>query len=204
MQEPDRPGGRQPAIADYGFLSDCHSAALVDRHGSVDWWCVPRFDSPSVFGRLLDPAAGHWALRPAGEFAGERGYVGDTLVLRTVFSTAGGTVSLTHALLLEPRARGHEIGRRSPHVLLRRVEGRQGTVRMSTDLSPRTEYGRTEPHLRRVPGGFEATGGPATLTLSAPVPLRVEDGSVRGDFDVAAGEVVDLRLAYAPTFGRAP
>jgi len=204
MAEPDRPDDRQPAIADYGFLSDCHSAALVDRCGSVDWWCVPRFDSPSVLGRLLDPAAGHWALRPLGEFTSERSYVGDTLVLRTLFRTASGTVSVTDALLLEPGARGHEIGRRSPHVLLRRVQGQQGTVRMSTDLSPRTEYGRTEPHLRQIPDGAEAKGGPVTLTLRTRVPLRLEDGSVLGEFDVAAGEVVDLRLSYAPTFGRAP
>ena len=59
-----RPERRPPDIGDYGFLSDCTSAALVDRTGSVDWWCVPRFDSPSVFGRLLDPEAGHWTLAP--------------------------------------------------------------------------------------------------------------------------------------------
>ncbi len=203
MEEPD-PEGRQPAIADYGFLSDCHSAALVDRCGSVDWWCVPRFDSPSVLGRLLDPAAGHWTLRPVDEFTSERSYVGDTLVLRTVFRTSTGAASVTDALLLEPGAHGHEIGRGSPHVLMRRVEGRQGTVRMSTDLSPRMEYGRTEPHLRHVPGGAEAEGGPVALTLSTRVPLRLEDGCVLAEFDVAAGEVVDLRLSYAPTFGRAP
>jgi len=203
MPEPDRPDGRQPAIADYGFLSDCHGAALVDRSGSVDWWCVPRFDSPSVLGRLLDPAAGHWALRPVGEFTSERGYVGDTLVLRTVFHTVAGAVSVTDALLLEPGTHGHEIGRRSPHVLLRRVEGQWGTVRMSTDLSPRMEYGRTEPHLRHIPGGAEATGGPVTLTLSTSARLRLDDGSIRSEFEVAVGEVVELRLAYAPTFGRA-
>jgi len=200
MAEPDRPDGRQPAIADYGFLSDCNSAALVDRGGSVDWWCVPRFDSPSVFGRLLDPAAGHWVLRPVDDFGSVRGYLGDTLVLRTVYRSASGVVSVTDALLLEPDARGHEIGRRSPHVLLRRVEGEQGTVRMRTDLSPRMEYGRTEPHFRRIPGGVEAKGGPVTLTLCTELPLRLEDGSALADFDVAAGTVLDLRLSYAPTF----
>ena len=192
---------RQPPIADYGFLSDCHSAALVDRSGSVDWWCLPRFDSSSVLGRLLDPAAGHWSLRPVDDFSSERGYVGDTLVLRTVLSSASGTVSVTDALLLEPGARGHEIGLRSPHVLLRRVVGEQGTVRMSTDLSVRMEYGRTEPHLRHVPGGVEAKGGPVTLTLSTEVPLDLDGGSVLGEFDVTTGDVIDLRLSYAPSFG---
>ncbi len=203
MDEPDRPDGRQPAIAEYGFVSDCHSAALVDRCGSVDWWCVPRFDSPSVFGRLLDPAAGHWALRPVADFTSERCYVGDTLVLRTIFRAGAGTVSVTDALLLESGAEAHNIGLRSPHVLLRRVEGLQGTVRMGTELSPRSEYGRTEPHLRLIAGGAEATGGPVTLTLITPVALRIEAGSVLGEFDVAEGDVVDLRVSYSPTFGGA-
>ncbi|MDQ4037138.1 MAG: glycoside hydrolase family 15 protein [Actinomycetota bacterium] len=193
--------GQQPDIDDYSFLSDCHSAALIDRAGSVDWWCLPRFDSPSVFGRLLDPAAGHWVLRPLGNCTGDRAYLGDTLVLRTVFGTATGSVSVTDALLLEPGAQGHDVGKRSPHVLLRRVEGQQGSLRMRTELMPRMEYGRTEPHLRLVVGGAEARGGPVTLTLRTDIALRVEDGSVIGEFDVTAGQVVDLRLAYSPTFG---
>ena len=91
---PDGHRRRQPPIADFGFLSDCHCAALVSRDGSIDWWCVPRFDSPSVFGRLLDPEAGFWAIRPMEEFRSERHYVGNSLVLRTVFRTAtGGEVS---------------------------------------------------------------------------------------------------------------
>lgn len=197
--------GHQPEIADYAFLSDCHSAVLADRSGSVDWWCLPRFDSPSVFGRLLDPAAGHWSLRPLAEFTCERHYVGETLVTRTVYSAVGGSVSVTDALLLEAGAHGHDIGKRSPHVLLRRVEGQHGTVTLRTEFSPRMEYGRTEPHLRIVSGGAVATGGPVTLTLETDVALRLDEGgAVVGEFDVAAGEVVDLRLAYAPTFAAEP
>jgi len=116
----------QPAIGDYGFLADCSSAALVDRHGSVDWWCVPRFDSPSVFGRLLGPEAGHWVLHPVAAFQSERSYVGNSLVLRTVFRTGAGEVAVTDALVFERGAREHEIGLASPHVLLRRVEGLRG------------------------------------------------------------------------------
>ncbi len=192
---------QQPAIGEYGFVSDCHSAALIARSGSVDWWCVPRFDAPSVFGRLLDPSAGHWELHPDGEFTCERTYVADTLVLRTTFRTATGVASVTDALLFEAGARGHDIGRRSPHVLLRRVEGEQGHVRLRTVCAPRMEYGLTEPHLQPVPGGIRAQGGPVTLTLMAPIPLRLADGSVVGEFAVAAGETVELRLAYVPTFG---
>ncbi len=200
IAEPDRPGARQPPITDYGFLSDCHSAVLVDRSGSVDWWCVPRFDSPSVLGRLLDPQAGHWALRPVGEFTTERSYIDDTLVLRTVFRTPSGVVSITDALALEPGARGHDIGLRSPHVLLRRVEGLTGSVAMRSDLSPRMEYGRTEPHLELTEDGARARGGPATLTLTSSVPVSLTGAAVASSFVVAAGESVDLRLAYAATF----
>lgn len=204
MEEPDRPAGAQPAIADYGFLSDCHSAALVDRNGSLDWWCVPRFDSPSVLGRLLDPHAGHWALRPVDEFTSERAYLGDTLVLRTVFRTATGVASVTDALGLEHGARGHDIGLRSPHVLLRRVEGLTGEVAMRSELAPRMEYGRTEPNLRVTERGAEARGGPATLTYTSPVNVRQADGTLVSDLVVAAGRTVDLRLSYSPTFGPGP
>ncbi len=78
---------RASAIADYGFLSDCASSALVRKQCSVDWWCVPRFDSPSVFGRLLDPGGGHWRLTPRAADSWERDYVEDSLVLRTVVRT---------------------------------------------------------------------------------------------------------------------
>ncbi|MBA2530151.1 MAG: glycoside hydrolase family 15 protein [Euzebyales bacterium] len=189
---------RQPAIGDYGFLSDCHSAALVDRHGSVDWWCVPRFDSPSVLGRLLDPDAGHWALNPVENFETERRYLGRTLVLRTVFRTGDGEVAVTDALGLQPGARGHDIGLETPHVLIRRVEGRQGVVEMVSDLAARMEYGRTEPHLRSGPAGIEARGGPVRLSITGQAPLRCVDGSVTARFSVTAGDSVELRLAYAP------
>ena len=193
----------QPPIADYGFLSDCHSAALVDTSGSIDWWCVPRFDSPSVLGRLLDGSAGHWLLQPAAAFTSSRRYLPDSLVIETVFRTPTGAVSITDGLLLEPGATGHDIGLRSPHVLHRRIEGREGVVPMRNDLSPRMEYGRTEPHLEHVAGGVEATGGPVTLLLSTDVDLRIEHGSVLADFDVAAGDVLELRLTYTPSFGDA-
>jgi len=200
-EEADRPGGRQPPIADYGFLSDCHSAALVDRSGSVDWWCVPRFDSPSVLGRLLDPQAGHWALRPAGAFTTDREYVGDTLVLRTVFRTESGVITVTDALGLQQGARGHDIGLRSPHVLLRRVEGVTGSVAMRSELAPRMEYGRTEPNLHLTERGGVARGGPATLTLTASAPVSQAAGALVSSFVVTAGETVDFQLSYSATFG---
>jgi GH15 family glucan-1,4-alpha-glucosidase len=194
----DRAGS--PAIGDLGFLSDCATAALMGRDGSVEWWCVPRFDSPSLFGRLLDPDAGHWSLRPAASSTVRREYVADTLVLRTVHRTGDGEVAVTDALAFEAGARGHDVGRRSPRLLIRRVEGLRGTVRMETELAPRPEFGRTEPHWRTVDGGVEARGGPVTVTCTGPVDWSLAGGTARAAFAVATGETVELRLAAGSSF----
>ncbi len=191
-------------IGDYGFLSDCQSAALVGRDGSVDWWCVPRFDSASVFGRLLGPEAGHWSLRPAGPYRVSRAYLNDSLVLRTVFTTDQGEVAVTDALATEPGVRGHQIGMRSPHVLLRGVEGLRGAVEMTTELAPRMEYGLTVPHMTARPDGAEARGGPVRLIITSPVPLALGDGRATARFCVRAGERADFRLAYERAASPAP
>jgi GH15 family glucan-1,4-alpha-glucosidase len=190
----------QQPIDAYGFLSDCHSAALIGRAGSVDWWCVPRFDSPSIFGRLLGADAGHWSLRPTAAFRVKRRYVLDSLVLRTVFTTSGGEVAVTDALALQSGARGHEIGLRSPHVLLRRVEGTRGAVQMATVFSPRMEYGLTVPNVVGCADGLLARGGPVRLALTAPVALSLRAGGADGHFTVHAGEQLDFRLAYTPSW----
>src|SRR6516165_10183025 len=88
--------GPQP-IAEYGLLADCNSAALVARDGSIDWFCLPRYDSGSVFGRILDPDAGHWSIRPVGSFTSGRRYLPGTLVIETTFAAETGTVTLTDA-----------------------------------------------------------------------------------------------------------
>ena len=204
MTRPNLTAGAVASISDYGFLSDCHSAALVDLAGSIDWWCVPRFDSASVLGRLLDPDAGHWSLRPAAEFTSERQYLDDSLVLRTVFHTAGGEVAVTDALALAPGARGHDIGLESPHTLLRRVEGLTGEVVMVSELVPRMEYGRTEPRLSRHDDCVRADGGPVRLTLTGKVELTCSEGVVHATFPVAAGETVELRLSYQASYGPRP
>src|SRR5919109_878711 len=89
-----RGAGASTPIADYGLLADCNSAALVDRAGSIDWLCLPRYDSDAIFARLLDPDGGHWAIRPAGAFPARRRYVPGTLVIETTFTTATGSVTV--------------------------------------------------------------------------------------------------------------
>ncbi|WP_416900890.1 glycoside hydrolase family 15 protein [Micromonospora echinospora] len=195
----------RPAISDYGFLSDCRSGALVGRDGSVDWWCPDRFDSPAVFGRLLDDAAGRWRIAPVGPGRVDRTYLPDTLVLRTVHHTSEGSVAVTDALAAEPGARAHQVGTNSPAVLLRVVEGLSGRVPMELELTPRPEYGLLTPYLHRLPdGAVRAEAGPVALVLRGGVPLRTERDRVRAEFTVAAGDRIGFDLAYAPVYGGTP
>ncbi|WP_406044503.1 glycoside hydrolase family 15 protein [Micromonospora sp. NBC_00898] len=190
-------------IGDHGFLADGRSAALVDLAGSVNWWCPARFDGPAVFGRILDDDAGHWVIQPEADFATDRAYLTDSLVLRTVFTTATGAVAVTDALALEPGARGHDIGRSSPRVLARVVRGLAGEVRMRLRYRPRFEYGRVTARLRREDGRLVATAGATRLDLRADAELSCEPAEARGSFTVRAGEVRQFTLGYAPAYDAA-
>jgi len=162
----------------------------------VDWYCAPRFDSPSVFAHLLDGEGGHWSIRPVGEFDAERAYLEDTMVLRTVFRTPRGRVAVTDALALESGARGHDIGVRAPHVLLRRVEGVEGEVEMALEFVPRPEYALITPLVLPTETGVVARGGPAELQLVAGCPLEVQDTKATAQFTTRAGEAADFALIY--------
>src|ERR687886_748396 len=96
-------------IADYAMLADCNSAALVSRDGSIDWLCLPRYDSPAVFARLLGADAGHCSIRPVGEFRSEHRYLPGTLVLETTFTTDTGVVRVSDALAFAEGQRGHDL-----------------------------------------------------------------------------------------------
>lgn len=191
-------------ISDYAFLSDCQSAALVSLDGSVDWFCTPRFDSPSIFGRLLDPDAGHWQIRPAGKYTASRSYEGETLVLRTIFETAAGQVELVEALALEPGSEGHDIGKSVPHALLRSVRGISGSVEMEFEFRPRFEYGLTEAHFEKTQAGLVASGGKTQLLLAGPVPLELSRSRARSRFTLAAGDRAAFSLTCGPAFGPRP
>src|ERR1700726_3395183 len=108
-------------IADYALLSDCRSAALVSRAGSVDWLCFPRFDGPSVFARLLDEQAGYWSISVVGPSEVSRRYLEGTMVLETTFHTPTGRAILIDAMAIGRNARGHDLGVYSPGVLLRSI-----------------------------------------------------------------------------------
>jgi GH15 family glucan-1,4-alpha-glucosidase len=190
--------GSQP-IAAYGLLADCSSAALVALDGSIDWLCLPRYDSPSVFGRILDPAAGHWSIRPEGAFTSGRRYVPGTLVIETTFTTQTGVVRLTDALVFEEGQRAHALGIDAPHELIRSVEGVSGEVQLVMELAPRTEYGLVRPLFRQEGDGGRTFGGPNRIVVRAGVQVEIEDVTMRAAFAVAAGDRVGFSLRWIPT-----
>ncbi|MGY6024588.1 glycoside hydrolase family 15 protein [Streptomyces spinosirectus] len=188
-------------IADYALLSDCQGAALVARDGSVDWLCLPRFDSASVFARLLDSSAGHWWIRPAGAFNASRAYVDTTMVLRTEFRTDTGTLHATDALAVDPNASGRALGREVPHTLLRVVECTEGSVRIAVEFAPRPDYGAIRPLLAPADGGLVCQFGSGSLVLSSPVRLTGR-ATARGRLVLRAGERAAFALQYVPLGGR--
>jgi GH15 family glucan-1,4-alpha-glucosidase len=148
-------GSQFPPIADYGFLSDCETCALVAPNGGIEWLCLPRFDSPSVFGAILDRDGGAFRLGPDGvEVPAARRYLPGTMVLETSWGTRGGWIIVRDVLLIGPwhhedeRSHSH---RRSPtdydadHVLLRQVRCVNGEVQINLDCAPAFDYGRVSP-----------------------------------------------------------
>src|SRR5438067_1888163 len=186
-------------IAEYGLLADCNTAALVGRDGSIDWLCLPRYDSESIFARLLDADAGHWAIRPAGAYTSERRYLPGTLVLETTFTTDAGAVRLIDALVFAEGQLGHDLGFDSPHELVRSVEGISGEVDLTVALAPRSEYGLVRPLFRKEGDGGRTFGGPNRITVRAGVPVEIDDVTMQATFTVSAGEQVGFSLRWAPT-----
>src|SRR3954453_21264077 len=177
-----RTGGYLP-IADYALLSDCHSAALVGRDGSIDWLCLPRFDSPALFARILDPDAGHWQIAPAdGNFEAERRYVPGTLVIETTFRTSAGAVRVTDAMCFAEGQRGHAVGEHAPHELLRLVEGVDGEVEIVMTLAPRPEYGLVRPLIRATEDGARTFGGPNQIGVHSDRRIDLKDAAMHASF----------------------
>jgi GH15 family glucan-1,4-alpha-glucosidase len=196
-----RPGGASTPIADYGLLADCNSAALVSRDGSIDWLCLPRYDSDAVFARILGDDAGHWSIRPAGEYAVERRYIPGTLVIETVFTTADGSVRMRDAMAFASGQSGHDLGFDAPHEILRALEGVSGTVELELELAPRPEYGLIRPLIRLEPGGAR-TFGSGRVTVRSSEPLAVEDATMRARFTVGEGDHTGFSMRWAPADSR--
>ncbi|MGH3637005.1 MAG: glycoside hydrolase family 15 protein, partial [Mycobacterium sp.] len=187
-------------IADYALLSDRHTAALVSRNGSVDWLCQPRFDSPSVFARLLDAHAGHFAVRPHDPAAAvARRYLDGTMVLETTFTTASGRLVLRDALATGAASDPHQLGALAPRMLVRSLACTAGEVEVDVEFVPRPEYGVVTPLMSVIDGGLLARGGADVLLLCCPVSLDVADSAATGRFRMHEGDRLALALLHRTT-----
>lgn len=183
-------------IEDYAIIGDLHTAALVGNDGSIDWLCLPRFDSPSCFSALLGGREhGHWKVAPEGGIRRvERRYRGDTLVLETTFETEDGAVRLIDFM---PQRQ------RNPDVV-RIVEGIRGSVPMRMELLVRFDYGAVIPWVRRIDLGVTFVGGPDALVLHTPLGSRNEGGARVSTFKIDANARVPIVLTWYPSHRPAP
>ena len=171
-------------IEDYALIGNMHTAALAGIDGSIDWLCVPRFDSPACFAGLLgNPEHGRWLVAPRAEkHQTRRRYRGDTLVLETEFQCADGTAAVIDFMPVAER-----VGKVD---LVRIVEGRAGRMPMRTEFILRFDYGHVVPWVRGRPYGISAIAGPDAVQLRSPIKLRGEDFRTVGEFEIAAGQTV--------------
>jgi GH15 family glucan-1,4-alpha-glucosidase len=178
-------------IEDYGIIGDTHTAALVGRDGSIDWLCLPRFDSQACFAKLLgDDGNGYWRLAPAGQVrATRRHYRGESLVLETEFDTDDGTVRLVDCM---------PVREENPEVT-RRLEGVRGRVQMRMELVIRFDYGRVMPWVRRIDGLLTAVAGPEAVRLWTPIHTRGENFTTVAEFSVHEGQRVPFALSCYPS-----
>jgi GH15 family glucan-1,4-alpha-glucosidase len=189
-----------PPIDDYALIGDCRSAGLVSRGGSLDWLCLPRFDSPSIFAAVLDAEnGGRFLVRPLGEFRTERRYLANTNVLETVFRTPTGACVLRDLMSVssEEDKRAHLT---PEHEVLRELVGLEGEVEVEILYDPRPDYGRVRPLLEeRGALGLRCEVDGTSLTLRSEMPLELADGdrSASGYARIRTGERKYLSLTYS-------
>jgi glucoamylase len=195
-------GNRQALpVEDYALIGDRRTAALVGRDGTIDWLCLPRFDSPACFAALLgDSGNGHWQIAPQGEAGAAitvtRSYREDTMVLETIFTTPHGSVALIDFL-----ATNQENPR-----LVRLVQGRSGHVTMAMRMALRFDFGTSVPWVTRLETGYGicAIAGPSLVTLETPVKLTGRDMTTVAEFSVRAGQEVPFVLSHGPSHEKPP
>jgi alpha,alpha-trehalase len=198
-----------PPIAEYAFLSNCHTGALVAPDGAVDWLCVPCFDAPSVFGSLLDREAGFFRFGPFGiTHPSARAYEPGTNVLVTTWKTPAGWVRVRDALTMGPRDHEDDVTphTRPPadddadHMLVRTVECLEGRVEVELVCEPAFDYGRTMAEWAPVDGGrhvADATAAGQTIRLSTDLALGIEANRVRARHHLGPGERAYCALSWA-------
>jgi len=173
------------------MIGDCHTAALVSKQGSIDWLCLPHFDSPACFAALLGTTEnGHWSISPAEPIrAIRRRYRDGSLILETEFETESGSATLIDCMIL----------REDMPELLRMVVGTRGQVRMKLELVIRFDYGSVVPWVRRTDSGMSAIAGPDMIRLRSDVELHGENMKTLSEFTVAEGQKISFDLTWYPS-----
>ncbi|MGH8260766.1 MAG: trehalase-like domain-containing protein, partial [Steroidobacteraceae bacterium] len=192
-----------PPISDYALIGDCQSSALVSRDGSIDWCCLPRFDSDSCFGRILDwQKGGYFEIKPRGRYRARREYLRESLILVTTFTAGASEARLIDFFAMRAGGRTHP--RRE---LVRIIEGVKGSMRFGVRIEPRFEFGEMRPLIYRAGtasaapprgGAFVAAGGNTGLLMFGDVELRQGDDehSLEGEADISSGERLHLALQF--------
>jgi GH15 family glucan-1,4-alpha-glucosidase len=178
-------------IEDYAMIGDCHTAALVSKQGSIDWLCLPHFDSPACFAALLGTAEnGHWSISPTEPIrAIRRQYRDGSLILETEFETESGSATLVDCMIL----------REDIPELLRVVVGTRGQIRMNLELVIRFDYGSVVPWVRRTDSGISAIAGPDMIRLRSDVELHGENLKTLSEFTVTEGQKISFDLTWYPS-----
>ena len=180
-------------IEDYGLIGDLRTAALVGKDGSIDWLCLPRFDSPACFTALLgDEENGRWKIAPKDADARvTRHYVDETLILETTFENNDGAATIIDFMPLG--------GVRDRPDLVRIVRGDRGSMQFESELTLRFDYGGFIPWVRRRDFGFTAVAGPNAVEVRTPVAMRGEDFRTKGEFTVREGDRVPFSMTWRPS-----
>lgn len=182
-----------PPIGDYSLIGDCHSAALVSRAGSIDWCCLPRFDSDSCFGRLLDwNKGGYFAIAPQSEALVQRQYLRDSLILATTYKSGRNVARVTDFFSMRTGGR-----RRPRRELVRIIEGVRGSMRFKISVVPRLDYGDVKPWVYAGAHAHFAVGSNTGLRIFGDVPLRiVEEHDLRAEVRVRAKQKLHIGLQF--------
>ena len=184
---------RQPRLDEYGLIGDLHTAALVSRHGSVDWWCLPHFASPSIFARILDlTRGGHQAITPVESYDSRQTYLPSTAILDTTFRLSRGRLLrvLDFMPVIDPASAAR------PSVLVRIAEATGGVVPVRVECAPRFDYGARAARWRAADeGAYLARAGPHELRATSTAPLEVQDGSLVATLRLSPSVPFALELA---------
>jgi GH15 family glucan-1,4-alpha-glucosidase len=185
-------------IEDYAIIGNTCTAALVARDGSIDWLCMPRFDSAACFAALLgDNTHGRWLLAPGCAVrATRRRYRGETLILETEFECDGGVATIADFMPIAHRQNQVDV--------VRVVSGKRGRVPMRMELALKFDYGHTEPWIRPRERGLSAIAGPNAVAVGTSVPLRTEDRTIAADFTISEGRTVPFTLTWYPSNEKEP